>query len=405
MEQKVKRPALLKNTVQDYAWGSSTAIPQLLGEKNPSGKPQAELWMGAHPKAPSLVDCGGQWRSLQELIENYPQDILGDKIADKFHNKLPFLFKVLAAAKPLSIQAHPGLSQAIEGFRRENAEGIPMNASNRNYKDANHKPECICALSPFWALYGFRNVSEILALTKKSCPVGLANEINGLMSQRDSQGLKRYFTHLMTLDADRQKKVIDEAVQNALQFSDEDDAFYWMIRLSDEYPVDIGILSPILLNIVQLTPGQALFLPAGELHAYLEGFGIELMANSDNVLRGGLTPKHIDITELLKVLNFEPRTINVLEAVQKNKAERMYACPADEFVLSVISVSDEFRYQCKETRSVEIVLCTDGKTFLKDNGSKDLIELAKGTSAIIPAAVKSYCLSGNGTLFKASVPI
>ena len=341
---------LLKNTVQNYAWGSLTAIPELLGERNRSLEPRAELWMGAHPKASSFVNYNGQWLPLTELIARYPREILGNDVALAFGNKLPYLFKVLAAAKPLSIQAHPSLNQAKEGFARETDLGIDLDAPNRNYKDDNHKPECICALSPFWAMSGFRNIPDILAMLGKNCPVGLAAELELLKKHPDSEGLKRFFTNLMTMDSQRQKRVVEEAVRNAHRYSEEDSAFHWMTRLSNEYPSDIGILAPLLLNLIELKPGEALFLPAGELHAYLEGVGLELMANSDNVLRGGLTPKHIDVPELLKVLSFKPRPVNILEAVKKNKNERVYASAADEFVLTVVSASAGSPYQSSESR-------------------------------------------------------
>ncbi len=395
---------LLKNSVQNYAWGSPTAIPELLGEQNPAHEPKAELWMGAHTKAPSLVNYDGDWLSLAELIAKYPQEILGNDVAVAFDNKLPYLFKVLAAAKPLSIQAHPSLGQAKEGFERETDRGIAMDAPNRNYKDDNHKPECICALSPFWAMYGFRNISDILALMGKGCPVGLTGELNLLKKQADSRGLKKFFTDLMTMDSQRQKRVVDEAVQNAHQYSDEDFAFRWMTRLSNEYPNDIGILSPLFLNLIELKPGEALFLPAGELHAYLEGVGMELMANSDNVLRGGLTPKHVDVPELLNVLNFDPRSVNILGAIKKNKNERVYTSEADEFVLSVISTSEGNSYRSSESRSVEIMLCTEGKACVKDEGTQELININKGVSIIIPAAVIGYSISGNAVIYKAAVP-
>ena len=395
---------LLKNTVQNYAWGSPTAIPELLGERNPGPEPKAELWLGAHPKAPSRVVHDRHWLSLTELIAKYPQQILGDHVALAFDNKLPYLFKVLAAAKPLSVQAHPSLDQAKEGFERETDRGIALDAPNRNYKDDNHKPECICALSPFWAMYGFRNITEILALTGKVCPVGLSAELDALQKQPDSRGLKRYFTDLMTMDSQRQKTVVDEAVQNAHQYSDEDSAFYWMTRLSSEYPTDIGILAPLFLNLIELKPGEALFLPAGELHAYLEGVGMELMANSDNVLRGGLTPKHIDVPELLKVLNFNPRPVNILKATQKNMNESMYASQADEFVLSVVSISAKNAYRSSESRSVEILLCTEGRACIKDEGTQDIINIKKGDSIIIPAAVIAYSISGDALMYKAAVP-
>jgi mannose-6-phosphate isomerase len=403
-EKKMFKIRLLKNTVQNYAWGSATAIPELLGEKNPSGKPLAELWLGAHAKAPSFVNCDGQWLSLKELIEKNPREILGKGVAERFHNKLPYLFKVLAAEKPLSIQAHPSRGQAEEGFVRENQQGIGLDAPNRNYKDDNHKPECICALAPFWALYGFRNISETTALMARTCPLELADELDQLKKCPDSRGLKRFYTDLMTMDSQRKRRIVEEAVRNARQRSDEDPAFRWMIELSDEYPSDIGVLSPMLLNLVRLKPGQALFLPAGELHAYLKGVGIELMANSDNVLRGGLTPKHIDVPELLKALNFEPRPISILEAVEKNRNERIFAGAADEFVLSVISVSDGRSYHKADLRSVEILLCTEGAGYLQAYGSKETINVGKGDSVIIPAAVKSYEIAGNAILYKAAVP-
>ncbi len=395
---------LLKNTVQNYAWGSPTAIPELLGERNPSHEPRAELWMGAHPKASSFVNYDGQWLPLTELIARHPREILGDDVALKFGNKLPYLFKVLAAAKPLSIQAHPSLNQAKEGFERETDQGIDLDAPNRNYKDDNHKAECICALSPFWAMYGFRNIPDILGMLGKNCPVGLAAELDLLKNQPDSRGLKRFFTDLMTMDSQRQKRVVDEAVRNAHRDSEEDSAFHWMTRLSNEYPSDIGIFAPLLLNLIELKPGEALFLPAGELHAYLEGVGMELMSNSDNVLRGGLTPKHIDVPELLKVLNFKPRPVNILEAVKKNKNERVYASEADEFVLSVVSASAGSPYQSTESRSVEIMLCIEGTAYLKDNGTREIINIKKGESAIIPAAVIGYSITGDALIYKAAVP-
>jgi len=216
--------------------------------------------------------------------------------------------------------------------------------------------------------------------------------------------LKRFFTDLMTMDSQRQKRVVDEAVQNAHQYSDEDFAFYWMTRLSNGYPTDIGILAPLLLNLIELEPGEALFLPAGELHAYLEGVGMEVMANSDNVLRGGLTPKHIDVPELLKVLNFKSRPVNILKAVKKNKNERVYTSEADEFVLSVVSPSVGSPYQSSESRSVEIMLCTEGTAYLKDKGTQEIINIKKGESAIIPAAVIGYSITGDALIYKAAVP-
>jgi len=395
----------MKNTVQEYAWGSYTAIPELLGNHSPASTPQAELWMGAHPKAPSMIKCNGTWESLILMIERNPKDILGKAVADKFGNRLPYLFKVLAADKPLSIQAHPSLAQAKEGFARENRLGIPLDGYNRNYKDDNHKPECICALTPFWALNGFRKIPEILLLMEKISPKELEKEIHNLRCQPNSYGLKRFFETLMTIDRKRQQQIIGAAVKNAQKLKNDDQAYKWMIDLHKVYPADIGVFSPILLNMICLRPGQVMFLPAGELHAYLDGVGIELMANSDNVLRGGLTPKHVDVPELLDVLNFEGRGVNILSAQEADGGERVYSNPADEFVLSVISVKEGSGYYSSEIRSVEILLCVDGDSTVTDLGSNDKLTFSMGKSIIIPAGVKKYHIEGKAIIYKAAVPL
>jgi mannose-6-phosphate isomerase len=401
----MKNIGILNNTVQEYAWGSYTAIPKLLGNDSPTNTPQAELWMGAHPKAPSKVKLNGEWMSLMKLIEKNPKDILGKVVAEKYNNRLPYLFKVLAAAKPLSIQAHPSQAQAKEGFIRENSLGITFDANNRNYKDDNHKPECICALTFFWALNGFRKISGILALLEKICPQGLKSDLNNLRVEPNSLGLKKFFQAIMTMGRAQQNQIIADAIINAQKFTEEDQAYKWMIDLHNEYPADIGVFSPILLNLICLKPGQAMFLPAGELHAYLDGVGIELMANSDNVLRGGLTPKHVDVPELLNVLNFEERELDILSPIVSNECERIYSSCAEEFVLSVITLKRDLTCYSPTNRSVEILLCTDGEAIITDLGNNDKLAFDRGKSIIIPSAVKKYCIEGNATLYKAAVPV
>jgi mannose-6-phosphate isomerase len=400
----MKTIGLLKNTVQHYAWGSPTSIPKLLGQQNPSGRPWAELWMGAHPKAPSLVNYEDQWVSLKELIEQHPQAMLGSRTAARFNNTLPYLFKVLAVAKPLSIQAHPNLQQAKAGFARENRQGIALDAPHRNFKDDNHKPECICAMSEFYALCGFRNISDIVAMVSVSCPQGLADELENLKKNSNSRGLRRFFMTLMNMDSKLRKRVIHETLHHIDNFSDPSLA-YWIRRLAAEYPTDIGILSPMLLNLVCLQPGQALFLPPGELHAYLKGMGIELMANSDNVLRGGLTLKHIDLPQLANAAHFKPHTIHILAAAESGENEKIYSSPAEEFVLSAVCVSGKRFYESSTSRSIEILLCTDGKATIKDCGSGDILKIKRGNSIIIPAAVKRYTIDGQAVFYKATVPI
>ena len=405
LEHKPMKISLLKNTIQDYAWGSTRAIPDLLGLKNPEHKTQAELWMGAHPKAPSWVQHNGQWVSLLELIAKNPVDILGKQVAANFNNHLPYLFKVLAAAKPLSIQAHPDLHQAREGFQRENAQKIPLDAPNRNYRDDNHKPECICALTRFWALSRFRKISGTLSYFEKLNLQQLQAELADFKKRPTVDGLKRFYTSLMTLDMDRQKRIVDEALGQAQGFEAEDPVFKWMLRLADDYPGDIGVLTPILLNLICLEPGQAIFLDAGELHAYLEGLGIELMANSDNVLRGGLTPKHVDVAELLRVLKFEDRDITLLKPGKSVANELVYPSPAAEFVLSVITVNKAATYQSPKDRSVEILICTRGKATIFDRHDRTETQLRQGASAVVPAAVEGYSIIGEGTCYKAGVPL
>ncbi|MDX2439655.1 MAG: mannose-6-phosphate isomerase, class I [Desulfobacterales bacterium] len=399
----MKTICLLENTVQEYAWGSYTAIAELLDESSPSDVPQAELWMGAHPKAPSMVRCDGAMISLQNIIKDQPKDILGETIAEKFNNKLPYLLKVLAAVRPLSIQAHPNLVQAKEGFKRENEQEISIDAPNRNYKDANHKPECICALTPFWALNGFRKINYILSFMEKLCPNSLGKELNELGKKHNTDGLKQFFKVLMTLDQKGKKQVLSETINNAHKFTKLDSVFEWIIKLSEEYPGDTGVLSPAFLNLICLKPGQAMFLFAGELHAYLDGLGIELMANSDNVLRGGLTPKHVDVPELLKVVNFEERDIKILECEKNKVAECIYESMAEEFILSVISVDSKNNYTSPAVRSAEILLCTDGQATITDFSDNENISLKKGKSVIVPASVRMYNIKGSAKIYKASV--
>ena len=322
---------LLNNPIQNYAWGSHKAIAELTGKPFPTRDPEAEMWMGAHPKAPSTVKTGQGDESLMDLIKQQPHDILGKETASVFENRLPYLFKVLAIEKPLSIQVHPNREQAIKGFAWENHLGIPMDAAERNYRDDNHKPECICALTHFWALNGFRDITTMINLLRESCADSLGAGIRELEEKADSQGLKRFLDILLNLKEDDIQKILDRAVPHAEACRDQDTAFDWMVRLHKTYPDNIGVLFPLILNLVCLNPGQAMYLPAGQMHAYLEGVGIELMANSDNVLRGGLTSKHVDVLELLNILNFEKQPLSIIEPETRDECEKVYPTPARVF--------------------------------------------------------------------------
>ncbi len=393
----------LKNIVQPYAWGSKTAIPQLLGLSNPAAVPHAELWMGAHPKAPSVVQTAEGGVPLDALIEGCPGDILGPRVSTAFERKLPFLFKVLAAAAPLSIQAHPDAGMAREGFARENRLGLSLNAPERNYRDPNHKPECICALTPFWALCDFRPPAQILSHLRMLCPRELKTELAAFAESCDAEGLRHLFAALLALGPLHRRKAVAEAVSKVEKADDE--ALGWIPSLARHYPDDIGALAPALMNGLRLEPGQALFLMDGVLHAYLEGTAIELMANSDNVVRAGLTSKHIDIAELFKVVRFDGAGVRLVRTETRVPAETTYITPAAEFALSVIDLAGSDSYCSPAERNVEILLCVDGAASLVEMlpGGKTL-EIAKGASVLVPAAAPSYSITGPARIYKATVP-
>jgi mannose-6-phosphate isomerase len=395
--------AFLKNTIQPYPWGSSTAISELLGVPNPAGQPQAELWMGAHPMAPSQVRVGDAWIPLDVLIERDPEAILGPKVAAGFNRRLPFLFKVLAAADPLSIQAHPNREQAREGFERENRQGLPLDAPQRNYRDPNCKPECICALTPFWVMCGFRPPATILAGLRRLSPRALAVEIGDFAAQCDATGLRRLFAALLALNSGRRRQAVDEALLHAARWTD--DARVWIAPLARHYPADIGVLAPALMNVIRLEPGQALFLAAGVLHSYLKGTGIEIMANSDNVVRGGLTSKPVDILELMKLLNFDRQDIQMVRGSSVTPTEKIYQTPAREFSLSMIELRRAEAFQSGGVRNIEILLCIDGHAQIREVAAgKNLLELPKGASALVPASAPVYRITGPTRIFKATVP-
>lgn len=398
------RIGILENTIQDYAWGSKTAIAELLGQPSPAPNPQAELWMGAHPKAPSLVWQQAQRIPFDQWIATHPRDILGQAVANRFAGRLPFLFKVLAVERPLSIQAHPDRAQAREGFLRENALGIPLSSAQRNYRDTNHKPELVCALTPFWALNGFRTIEQILHLLRPIPGPALDRLASRLEEGGNRHGLQDFFIALLTLTEDPRRQVIREVTHFAATAGSREPAFDWVLRLEAAYPGDVGVLAPLFLNLVQLQPGEAMFLDAGDLHVYLGGCAIELMANSDNVVRGGLTHKHIDLDELLRIVTIREKTLTRITPRQQADGARVYDTPAEEFVLSVIPVT-EGRVFSGGGQSVEILLCTEGTVTVKESATATGLEITKGMSVMVPAAVQRYTITGQGMLYKASVPV
>lgn len=390
------QPSILHNTVQAYAWGSTTLMSEYLGIQNPDGKPQAELWMGSHPLAPSRVVVQGREVGLDHLIARDPAGILGIQAAKIFSGQLPFLFKVLAAGLPLSIQAHPDKLRAEKGFERENQAGIPLHSPLRNYKDPNHKPEIICALSDFEALCSFRKSEEIGSFFSgdgSEEAFALKESLSGRGTPRDR--IKGFFGRLMTMDEASVKRLIDWALETGADSPERRMA----ARLASCYPGDRGALAPFFLNLIALKPGEAIALKAGELHAYLSGLGMECMANSDNVLRGGLTSKHIDLHELSACLSYEGREVGTVPVLSSG-AEEIYATDFEEFILSRITLGGGTLELSPD--SAQILFCTEGKFCVRTEGAE--VRFFRGESVFVAASKDTISLSGTGTLYRASIP-
>ncbi|MFP3928753.1 MAG: mannose-6-phosphate isomerase, class I [Desulfobacteraceae bacterium] len=395
----------LENPVKEYSWGSRTAIQDLLGLPPEAGRrPMAELWIGAHPTAPSMVLEAGGKHALDRLIKDSPEALLGSFVAERFGRELPFLFKFLAAEKPLSIQVHPGKSQAEEGFRRENQAGVPLESPERTYKDRNHKPELLCAVTPFYALKGFRPAGEAAELLRALVPEALSDEIPLLDDKDQAQGLRRFFTAFMSSAPDRRHKITEEAAARSSEEAGRSPAFNWVERLAGMFPGDPGALAPAFLNLIVLQPGEAVFIRPGELHAYLEGSGLEIMANSDNVIRGGLTGKHVDQAELLRTVVFESGAPALIRGVDSSAGELLYECPAIEFLLARLEVTEDRPFLSAGERSIAIYLVLQGRGRVTSlHGGEDLA-FSRGTSFLVAASAPAYRIEGRAILYRASVP-
>ncbi|MFG1694917.1 mannose-6-phosphate isomerase, class I [Nonomuraea sp. NPDC049309] len=381
-------PMRLATTIRPYDWGSVTALPRLFGTE-PTGEPQAELWMGAHPGAPSTVGDV----PLNELIAHDPDATLGGPVAARFGGELPYLLKVLAIERPLSLQVHPTTEQAQAGFAAENARGIPLDDRTRTYKDASHKPEMVCALTPFHGLCGFRDPAATAALLDRLGVAGLRPWIDALTTGEPGQALREVFAAMLDDAAAPLRAEVERALLDVSPGDDDELAPY--AGIARAYPGDPGIAAALLLNHVDLAPGQALYLGAGVPHAYLGGIGVEIMANSDNVLRCGLTSKHVDVPELMRVVDFAPTAPHLVEPVQDAPGAYAYRPPAAEFALTRHEPAGEPGQELPGGVP-QIVLCVDGETRLGD----DLV-LRPGESAFVPAAVPSVTLSGKGTAYRA----
>ncbi|ADW73816.1 MULTISPECIES: mannose-6-phosphate isomerase [Rahnella] len=381
----------MHNGVQNYAWGSKDALTKLYGIKDAEGRPMAELWMGAHPKCSSQIENSrGENLSLRDQISAGLSAQLGEKVAKRF-GELPFLFKVLCADQPLSIQVHPSKSAAEIGYAKENAAGIPLDAAERNYKDPNHKPELVYALTPFQAMNGFRELREIVSLLQ---PVAGAHPlIASFLTYPDVDHLRTLFAGLLSLEGEDKSRALD-VLKSVL---DEQQGEPWdTIRsISEFYPDDSGLFSPLLLNVITLQPGEGMFLYAETPHAYLKGVSLEVMANSDNVLRAGLTPKYIDIPELLANLKFNARPASELLTTPVVKgAELNFPIPVEDFAFSIHSLSAE--PQTLEQDSAAIVFCIEGQSVLVKNNQT--LVLNPGESCFLSATESPVTASGNGRI-------
>ncbi|AVF34506.1 mannose-6-phosphate isomerase [Rahnella sikkimica] len=379
------------NGVQNYAWGSKDALTTLYGITDPQGRPMAELWMGAHPKSSSQVEnAQGQTLSLRDQISADLEGQLGKKVAKRF-GELPFLFKVLCADQPLSIQVHPSKGAAEIGFAKENAAGIPLDAAERNYKDPNHKPELVYALTPFQAMNGFRELRDIVSLLQ---PVAGAHQlIASFLNFPDVDHLRALFAGLLSLESEDKSRALD--VLKSVLREQHGEPWDTVRSIAEFYPDDSGLFSPLLLNVITLQPGEGMFLFAETPHAYLKGVSLEVMANSDNVLRAGLTPKYIDIPELLANLKFNARPANELltTPVQKG-AELNFPIPVEDFAFSIHALVAE--PQTLQQDSAAIVFCIEGQSVLSKQG--ETLTLLPGESCYLSASESPVTVSGNGRI-------
>ena len=384
---------LLRGAVRTYAWGSRTAIAEFTGASSPTPHPQAELWFGAHPGDPAWLQTGQGEQSLIDALRADPDGELGPAVRERFGDTLPFLVKVLAADEPLSLQAHPSTAQAAEGFAREERMGIPISAPDRNYRDRSHKPELLVALSNFEALAGFRPAECTVALMRALAPQVLEPFINLLSGSSDADGLRALFTTWITCPQPDLDKLVPAVIDGAINYMRSGEQEFaaearTVLELGERYPGDAGVLASLLLNRVKLAPGEGIYLPAGNLHAYLHGVGIEVMANSDNVLRGGLTPKHVDVPELLRVLDFNPANRVVVQPESlRGGAELVYDTPAPEFAVSVLNVDGEqLGHEVdipNRHDSPQILLCVEGTATV--HSRTGAVVLGRGAAAWVAA--------------------
>lgn len=376
----------LTGTHQHYDWGGTSFIPNWLKLKQTEDKPYAEYWLGAHRSVPSLIEFEGQWLPLDRVIDKAPK-LLGEESRAKFGDELPYLLKILDVKQPLSIQLHPTKAEAELGFERENQLGIALNASNRTYKDRNHKPEMMIALSDFWLLHGFRPLAEMKSVLAER------PSLQGLTQRIDTVGLPQVYREIMqATQAQLEKWLLPIISEKQLEYQQDklkwDNPDYWVLYSMEAMGIsseklDAGLLCFYLFNIVNLKKGEGIYQGAGLPHAYLRGQNIELMAASDNVIRGGLTPKFVDIPALLNTIEYREVVPKIIPAYQGEEALYLYPTPeAKDFAMQRLSFNP-FDEEAFITTSASILLVMAGSLYI-DLG-EDSIHLSQGEAVFISA--------------------
>ena len=385
---------LLDNPIHHYPWGSPTAIPDLLGVP-PTGDPHAELWLGAYETAPSCAITADGPVRLDELVRRDPTGMLGADAVEAFGPRLSYLLKVLAVERPLSIQAHPTSKLAEAGFATENDAGVPLDSPNRSYRDPFHKPELVVALSDFVALLGFRIPTESEELIVELGVPELAEAADRI---RAPDGLADTVQWILTLPPDRATHIAG-AVATAAGERSGTEPFTTLAGIADLFPGDRGVLFALLLQIVRLSSGAACAVPAGTPHCYLHGVVVEAQAASDNTLRAGLTPKRVDVAELLAALQYAPGVDLRLSPTAVGEAE----------VFELTGVRDVRLYRVslgREPVSLAgsgVVLVIDGQAALAVGGAQTTLD--RGRSAFVPADAGEFALTGLGTAFVATTAL
>lgn len=395
---------LLKGKLQHYDWGGYKFLPDLLNIENTENNPCAEYWMGAHNSAPSLLIDGENAYPLNELIKQNPEKFLGKAVHEKF-GELPYLYKILDVKEMLSIQVHPSKDEAEKGFEREEQTGIGIKAPNRNYKDKNHKPEVMIALSKFWLLHGFLEENKLQEV------LHTVPAFHGFKNIFEKEGIKGLYQHVMEMPQEEANTILKPLVEEIMkeERNDKSSPEHWVQKLfkgkdlNEVKDFDKGIFSVYFFNIVEAEKGEAIFQSAGLPHAYLEGQNVELMANSDNVLRGGLTSKYVDVPELLKHTGFEGIVPESLEP-RIVKAEKIFDCPVPDFGISEIHLNKEIATDATlQSSSLEILFVMEGGVKIKSDKSE--LSVHKGQSVVVlPDTVYTISTIGDALLYKAFVP-